>query len=286
MSDSEKLPYYGVLTGVELPCEEAEIADRVFLRTSYASVFNAPMIAFNPPQDPEKHHPAPWVAVRGGTQFESIVEVCLEIDANLFEFHPRKFLWLLTALVRLKVTSPVRLVTTSHRPKSELIEKPVSFDVSAFEYQSIQFGVFSRARETLDENHLNALREDLPVILTLFEEERFNRAFSIYEQAQWSTTLSAAMTMIWTALEILFGISSQRDKTRALCRALSQYVTDDRSDRDRAYQFIQSLAKERGRSVHAGREPNVQDVLQAINFAKMAFSKSISDEKSPDLYEY
>jgi hypothetical protein len=282
MSDSEELPYYGVITGVELPCEETEIADGVFLRTSYASVFSAPMIAFNPPKEPEKHHPPPWIAVRGGTHFESIVEVCLETDANLFEFHPRKFLWLLTSLVRLKVTSPVRLVTTSHRPKTELIEAPTSFDVSAFEYQSTQFGVFSKARVILDENHLNALREDLPALLTLFEDERFNRAFSIYEQAQWSTTLSAAMTMIWTSLEILFGISNQRDKTRALSGALSEYVTDDRSDRDRAYQVIQSLAKERGRSVHAGREPDEQDVLQAIQFSKAAFSKSISDRGLPD----
>lgn len=81
-------------------------------------------------------------------------------------------------------------------------------------------------------------------------------------------------------------LTNQSDKTRALCRALSQYVANDKSDRDRSYQVIQSLAKERGRGVHAGREPNVQDVLQAINFAKVAFSKSISDEKSPELYEH
>ena len=121
----------------------------------------------------------------------------------------------------------------------------------------------------------------LPVAARLYHDERFFRAFSVYDQAQWTPTPEMGTVLVWTAIEILFDLASEREKTKAICGALSDFVGADKSDRDRAYQVIQSLYFKRGQTVHAGRTMDSQDVAQSFRLASSAFQQVLIEGKLP-----
>jgi hypothetical protein len=87
--------------------------------------------------------------------------------------------------------------------------------------------------------------------------------------------------LVWTAIEALFDLGAERDKTRAICKALSDYVSTSRADRDRAYQVIQDLYKKRGRVVHVGRSVDPSDFMQSLQLARVAFRRVLIDGELP-----
>ncbi len=87
--------------------------------------------------------------------------------------------------------------------------------------------------------------------------------------------------LVWTAIEILFDLAGEREKTKAICRALSDYVAADQPDRDRAYQVIQNLYFKRGQTVHAGRSMAQQDVFESFRLASVAFQRILIEGRLP-----
>jgi hypothetical protein len=90
-----------------------------------------------------------------------------------------------------------------------------------------------------------------------------------------------AVVLVWTAMEILFDLSAEREKTKTICGALSAYVEAHPIDRDRAYQVIRDLYYKRGRTVHAGREIDPEDAVQSFQLAKAVFQRVLIDGKLP-----
>lgn len=277
--DVEKPPLYGCLTGIELPVEAFNIAPGLVLRSVFVDMFGTSMLAFAPPPNPSAPHPAPWVAVKGGYAFQSRVELAVT-DALAFDaLSPSVAAWLVAAMFRLRMKSPVRMAVLANRPFDELQHQgpwPL-----AFESATQQIGPYSTRTDTVGEDDLRWLRASVPMAARFYHDERFFRAFSVYDQAQWSPTLAMGMVLVWTAIETLFDLGGKREKTKAICRALSDYVANGTADRDRAYQVIRNLYAKRGGVVHAGARVTLQDAMQSWQFAKVAFRRCIADGKLP-----
>jgi hypothetical protein len=160
-------------------------------------------------------------------------------------------------------------------------ERKQEIQAIAFESAPHQIGTFTAMRVDVTDEELSWLRDMLPVAARLYHDERFFRAFSVYDQAQWSPTPEIGTVLVWTAIEILFNLASEREKTKSICKALSSYVAADQSDRDRAYQVIQSLYYKRGQTVHAGRTIAAQDVIQSFRLATVAFQRVLVDGGLP-----
>jgi hypothetical protein len=151
----------------------------------------------------------------------------------------------------------------------------------AFESAPHQIGIFTAMRIEVTNDELSWLRDMFPVAARLYHDERFFRAFSVYDQAQWTPTPEMATVLVWTAIEILFDLAGEREKTKAICRTLSDYVGVDQFDRDRAYQVIQYLYYTRGQTVHAGRCTPSQDVIQSFRLASVAFQRVLINGRLP-----
>ena len=73
----------------------------------------------------------------------------------------------------------------------------------AFESATHQIGPYRTDSAVAGDEDLLWLRRALPVAARLYHEERFYRAFSVYDQAQWSPTLEMGTVLVWTAIEAL-----------------------------------------------------------------------------------
>lgn len=277
-----KLPLYGALTGIELSGDTFEVTRGIVLRRVYVDVFGAPMMAFGPPSSPNSHHPAPWVAVRGGFGFSCRVEVAIT-DLSEFEtLSPSTVAWLIAAVLRLQLCSPVRMAVLGNMPFDQM-GAGASNDVTALSFEGAPHQICLRAagEDKRSAEDLDWLRSSLPVAAHLYHDERFLRAFSVYEHAQWSPTLEMAVVLIWSAMEIFFDLGRNREKTKAISSALAGFVGDDGPDKDHAYQAVRDLYQKRGRVVHAGQTIDPASAAQTIRLARATFRKALLDRRLP-----
>lgn len=274
-----ELPLYGCLTGLILPVEEFELAPGLTLRQAYFDIFDAPMMAFAPPERPGSHHPAPWVAVRGGFTFQSRVELEILDLGPLDGFSPQLATWLIAALFRLRVEAPVRAPVLAKVPLKQLSKNNGMAD--AFESAPYHIGIFRGMHATLTLEDLKWAATTLPIAARFYHVDRFMRAFSIFDESVWSSRIELGTILIWTAIEILFDKSGEQNKTKAICSALSEFVASSPSDRDQAYNMIRDLYEKCGRIVHVGRKIDATDFGQSFALARAAFMNVLNLDKLP-----
>src|SRR5664280_2266120 len=117
--DEDALPLYGCMTGILLPVESFELATGIELRKAYFDIFDSPMMAFKAPP-PNQAHPAPWVAIRGGFNYECRAELAIENLSAFDGFSASQAAWLIAALFRLRVEAPVRIAAVANVPLAQL----------------------------------------------------------------------------------------------------------------------------------------------------------------------
>jgi hypothetical protein len=277
--DPANVPLYAALSGIELDAPEFEIASGMTLRPVYVDMFGARMMAFRPPLNPKAIHPPPWAAVRGGFGHDCRVELSIHHCPD--GFSGSRTAVLVASLLRLQVETPVRIPVIANMPFHKMADQCREVAAIAFEAAPNQFGSFRNRRSILNTADLEWLRDLFPTAARLYHDERFFRSFSVYEEAQWSSTVEVATALIWTAIETLFDLSGVQHKTQAISKALSQYVGDGPADIDRAYNVIREVYRKRGQVVHAGRSIESKDYLQTYQLARCAFRRLMIDGKLP-----
>jgi len=241
---------YGCLTGFELPNKSYQLSLDLELFQTHVDMFAAPMIAFGPPVSPGTHHPGPWVAVRGGFSFESRVELCVRENGRFDGFTTSLTAWLVAALCRLKIDAPVRLAALGNMSFNAMRHNEKEAIATAFEGANNHHGLFKGTRIQASVDDLEFIRDLLPTAARLYHEDRFFRAFSVYDEASWCPTVELSTVLIWTAIETLFDLGSAQHKAKAIAQALSGFVSSSRSERDRSYNIIRDLYQKRGSVVH------------------------------------
>lgn len=264
------LPLYGCLTGLKLPSETFVLHPGIELSRSFVDTFGTMMMAFSPAPK-GSHRPAPWAAVRGGFTHESRAQI--KITKPLDGLSPLQTAWIVTAVMRIQIYSPVRLPVYSNMPFTSEMGKNYQKAIAIpFEASQHQNGIFLDRETEVTEEDLEVIGEFVPTAGRLFHHERFNKAFTLYDEASWSARVDSSISLIWTSIEILFDLSAERNKTKAICKALSEYVGATDSDKADAYNIIREQYQKRGSVVHAGGKMELKDIVQSFRLARSAFS--------------
>lgn len=128
----DTLPLFGSVAGIALPTEQIYVARGVALRRGLFETFSTPMMAFAESAH-GGHTPTPWVAVDGAYHsFHARAELALD-NLTVFEgFAPSRAMWLIAALLRLRIEAPVRVTAVANVPLATLKERtdiwPLSFE--------------------------------------------------------------------------------------------------------------------------------------------------------------
>lgn len=278
--DKDTIPLYGTVSGITLPADTLFLCEGVELRKGVFEIFSAPMLAFAEPLTPGTHTPGPWVSVHGGFHLKSRAELAIRSLAAFDGFLPSQAMWIVAALLRLNVEAPVRIRAVANVPLASLPEDR-NAQALAFEASPTQLGLYSANRVELDGDRLDLLSVGLSVAIKLFREERFSRAFMLYDAATWAGSTELATVLLWTSIEVLFDLGWEQNKTKAICSAIADYVSHDARDRDRAYGVVRDLYEKRGSVVHAGRQIEQQAFMQSYSIVRAVFRNVLGRETLP-----
>jgi hypothetical protein len=284
--DFDELPVYGCLTGFTLPVENFEIGPGIVLRRTVVDVHDGLGVSFTAP------HRFP---TRAGDPFGQLgrvlrdthqvsqarVELLISAVSSDRSTLPTTVAWLVASLLRLQIDAPVRLPLLGRTPFGEDAPDQLT-KVLGLETAPPNWGR-SPKEQLVAARHedLLWLRRCLPIALDLYQDDRFQRAYSIYDEALSSPRKELVAVLIWTAIEILFDASSEQNKTRAICEGVSSRIGRDAADCDRIYNLTRDLYVERGRVVHVGKKIAPDTFIKSLSLCRTVFRTIVSSGMLP-----
>jgi len=269
---------FGGLFGVSLPNGSLELMPGLELHQTFAHLFATPMVAFAPPPNPRAPHPPPWHATHNGSVAETItVELRLAAGAKPFDLERGDCLRLVASMMRLLAAVPVTLPLLSNVAFSGVAQSDKRPNIWQIEV-STRWPSFSPV--ALDEPFIELLRLLLEPASIILQDDDVNRAFALADGIWWLPTLSAQMTGIWSAAEILMRPGRARTGEQ-LAKCIRAYIGKSRSHGDRIYNDVTRLYGARGSTAHAGRSPQPDDVRASFLLVREILLRAFAEKQRP-----
>jgi hypothetical protein len=216
VQDFDQLPLYGCLTGFTLPVENFEIGPGLLLRRTFVDTFAGWNMGLVVPGAPTNPHPAS-VRDEARSMFKARAELAIT-QTSLDGFTDTTAIaWLVASLMRLQIKAPVRLVVLATMPFDTMADAWQRFDAVAFETGIRQWSEFRDETVQANLEDLLWLRRCLPIAARLYQDERFQRAFSIYDEALWNGVLGGITGLAGLPVTVWCGLRGwPKDRQRAI----------------------------------------------------------------------
>jgi hypothetical protein len=270
---------FGGLVGLNLPIERYELVAGLVLSRTCAHLILPAVMAFSPPSKPRAPHPGPWAAVTE-QGMEIAVQLSIAPGKPPLGFDRLNTLWFATALLRLRLATPVLMAVIADRPFQDVPKNTEEAHLIPVELHPRQLR--TAAFRPLSLADLDWLRDHIVAASELMIDPIFNRVMRTLDSVINVTHAGSGILIAWAAIEALFR-PGHKQITDRVCKGLATYLYAPGLERDRAYPKIVASYGARGGAVHAGDTPEAEQLEFAFALARRAVGTTIEQKALPDI---
>lgn len=189
-------------------------------------------------------------------------------------------LWFVTALLRLRLGTPVLMAVIADRtfqdvPKDTEAAHLIPVELHPVQLRTAEFRPLALA-------DLDWLRDPIAAASELMKDPIFNRVVLTLDSVINVTHAGSGILIAWAAIEALLR-PGQKQITDRVCKGLAAHLYPPGSERDRAYSKIVASYGARGGAVHAGDPPEAEQLEFAFDLARRAVGGAIEQRALPDI---
>jgi hypothetical protein len=280
-TDSSKSNFlYAGLSGISVPQDHFDLGHGVSLKSTFAHIFSAPMVAFSP-AEPGKAHKGPWRAARGGYGFDVHVEMCIPLGSKLpGKLSPEDTVILLAALIRL-AAHPYMLVSVLADGPLEAEAHEHLSSIRPFETTNRLFRSVNSGLPILDLSFLNWLANSWAEGAELFSKNKnFRLALLAFDSCAVHGKTSLSLLLVWGALEQLF-ITSRGELRYRVASNIASYIEPMGEARLCTYKKILKLYDQRSIAAHSAKDVPVEPLVETFVIARNALMKIVEAKDVP-----
>lgn len=268
------------LSHVTFDGEPFDLGHGVILRSTYAHLFAANMMAFKR-AEPGKHHPAPWQAARGGFSYDIEIELAVPTNRDLpGGMSPDDVVWLIAALLRLAEYPQLMVPVISDNP----------FDAAASAVQPLlrPFELESRILNRGDGKLSRIKASDLEWVRAIWprvsELLRTTPTLNLALRAADACTVrgrpASALLTVWGALEELFAPSRAEIRFRVSAH-IAAYLEPVGPKRLALFKTVAELYNARSKAAHSAQDVEIGTLLQSFVILRNSLIRMIDDGVVP-----
>jgi hypothetical protein len=276
-------PVYAGLWG--LPLSGAiDFGHGVTLRPTYVHVMTHTMLAFNKPERPGIHHPAPWKATTGTSGYDVKAELCVPANytrKKVPRFHVAKSL---VALLRLYVHPDIRFAVSAAQPFADLA---TSSDLIAARPLEIDPRHFDFGQISMDgcEQRFDWVKQHWETALDLIEQSsEFRLALDVYLSGPFIPNPAMVMVAAWGALEALF-LDAKAELRFRVSALLAAYMEPRGKTRSAFQKKAAKLYDKRSAAAHGSSKHEQADLVESFYLLRDVLVRMIEAGKVPTTAE-
>lgn len=280
MTEAQPTLYAG-LSHVTYDGEPLDLGHGIILRSTYAHLFAANMVAFARATN-GKPHPAPWYAARGGFSYDVEAELAVPTSQELpGRLNAEDAVWLIAALLRLARYAYLMVPVISD----------VSFDAAPTSKQKPllrPFEIEPRILHAGDDEVSCLQAEDLSWVKSVWprtaELTRTCPPLSMALRAADACTVqgrrASALLTAWGALEVLFAPSRAELRFRVSAH-IAAYLEPVGPKRLELFKTVADLYNARSKAAHTAQDAEVVALVQSFVILRNALVRMIDEGAVP-----
>jgi hypothetical protein len=280
MTEAQPRLYAG-LSHVTYSGEPFELGHGVVIRSTYAHLFAANMMAFARASE-GKPHPPPWRAARGGFSYDIEIELAVPTARKLpGGLSAEDAVWLIAALLRLGKYPYLMVPVISDLP----------FDAAATSKQEPllrPFEIEPRILHAGDDDISRLKTEDLTWVKSVWLRTAellrtcppLNMALRAADACTVRGRPASALLTAWGALEELFAPSRAELRFRVSAH-IAAYLEPIGSKRLDLFKTVADLYDSRSKAAHSAQEAEIGALVQSFVILRNALIRMIDSGKVP-----
>ena len=271
----EKEILFGGLSKIEVPENEFELGEGMFIRKTYAHLFAPFMMAFKPPEK-YKHHEGPWKAAKGGISFDILAEIEMpQISEFKDTFDREEMIWIIASLIRLSSLPYLVVSAISDTSFNKILETENEPTIYPYETKNRIFSPAENVKPVLTENDLKWIKDNWKRTAKLLKDNtKFYSAFKAFDSATIQGKPSSSLMIIWGAIEQLFSPNTGELKYRVSSN-LAAFLEVHGDKRLEIFKELSRLYNDRSIAAHTSKDIDYSPVISSYVHFRNALMKII-----------
>ncbi len=280
MSESPATIFAG-LSRVTYVGEPLDLGHGIVLRSTYAHLFAANMMAFT--RAPEgRPHPPPWRAAGGGFGYDVEVELAVPTAGKLpGGLSAEDAIWLIAALLRLSQYAYLMVPVISDVPFDAAATSELEPLLRPFEVEPRIFHPGEEEIARLSVETLSWIKDVWPRTAELLRTCRpLNLALRAADACTVRGRPASALLTVWGALEELFAPSRAELRFRVSAH-IAAYLEPAGPKRLETFETVANLYNARSKAAHTAQDAELGALVQSFILLRNALIKMVDEGAVP-----